>query len=173
MSFAGIAYLIWVLVIGVTRHLVNELSHAQYAGKLLGGELPVATRWLQGAFIHASPVFDLAGVLWLLLSLGLIVGAGRQRWSISCPWVCAICQTMAATLLAVWSGMAAQAPYNLGISYVPGLPPYPTTGWTSLCVALAVALVMWVTSLVWMISERAQLMRGPKLRDGMRTNIPG
>jgi len=81
MSFAGIAYLIWVLVIGVARHLVNELSYAQYAGKLLGGALPVATRWLQGAFINASPVFDLAGVLWLLLSLGLIVGAGRQRWS--------------------------------------------------------------------------------------------
>ncbi len=173
MSFAGIAYLIWVLVIGVTRHLVNELSHAQYASKLLAGELPAATRWLYNAFIHASPVFDLVGVLWLLLSLGLIVGAGRQRWSISCPWVCAICQTMAATLVAVWAGMAAQAPYHLMTSYGPGLPPFQTTGWTSLCVALAVALVMWVTSLVWMISERAQMMRGPKLRDGMRTNIPG
>ncbi len=167
MSFAGIAYLIWVLAVGSTRHLVNELSHAQYAG-----ELPVITQWLQNAFIHAAAVFDLVGVLWLLLSLGLIVGAGRQRWSISCPWVCAICQTMAATLLAVWAGMAAQAPYHLLTSYVPGSQPFQTTGWASLFVALAIAMVMWVTSLVWMISERARLMHGPKLRDGMKTNIP-
>ena len=170
MSFAGIAYLIWVLVIGVTRGLVNELSHAQYAGRT--GEFPVITQWLQNAFIHAAPVFDLAGVLWLLFSLGLIVGAGRQRWSISCPWVCAICQTMAATLLAVWAGVAAQAPYTIGMFYGSGPPPYLTTGWAPLCVALAIALVMWVTSLVWMISARSRLMRGPKLRDGMRTHIP-
>ena len=170
MSFAGVAYLIWVLVVGVTRHLVNELSHAQYAERL--GDLPVATRWLWNAFIYAAPVFDLVGVLWLLLSLGLIVGAGRQRWSISCPWVCAICQTTAATLLAVWAGMAAQAPYQFFTAHTPGPPPYPTTGWASLCVAVAISLVMWVTSLVWMISERARLMHGPKLRDGMRTHIP-
>ncbi|MDY7009549.1 MAG: hypothetical protein SVV80_02205 [Planctomycetota bacterium] len=170
MSFTGIAYLIWVLVVGVTRHLVNELSHAQYVGWT--GDFPGVTKWLWNSFIHAAPVFDLVGVLWLLLSLGLIVGASRQRWSISCPWVCAICQTMAATLLAVWASLAAQTPHNVMTSYIQG-PPFPTTGWTSLCVALAIALIMWVTSLVWMISERAQLMRGPKLRDGMRTHIPG
>lgn len=170
MSFSGIAYLIWVLVVGVTRHLVNELSTAQYAGQL--ADLPAATRWLWNSFIYAAQVFDLVGVLWLLLSLGLIVGAGRQRWSISCPWVCAICQTMAATLLAVWAALATQSPYNISVSCISS-PPLPTTGWTSLCVAVAIALVMWVTSLVWMISERAQLMRGPKLRDSMRTHIPG
>ena len=131
------------------------------------------TRGLYNTFIHAAPVFDLVGVLWLLLSLGLIVGAGRQRWSISCPWVCAICQAMTATLLSVWAGLAGQLPYAIGISYGSGSPPYPTTGWASLCVAIAIALVMWVTSLLWMISARARLMRGPKLRDGMKTNIPG
>ncbi|MCD4699545.1 MAG: hypothetical protein K8R91_03110, partial [Phycisphaerae bacterium] len=144
--------------------------HSQYVGQL--ADLPAATRWLWNSFIHAAPVFDLAGVLWLLLSLGLIVGAGRQRWSISCPWVCAICQTMAATLLSVWAGLAAQAPYSIPASHTPS-PPLPAAGWTSLFVALSIALVMWVTSLVWMISERAQMMRGPKLRDGMRTHIPG
>ena len=171
MAFAGVAYLIWVLVVGVTRHLVNKLSHAQYTVEL--GEIPVTTQWLWNSFIHAAPVFDLAGVLWLLLSLGLIVGAGRQRWSISCPWICAICQTTTATLLAVWAGVAAQAPHTIGMFYGTGPPPYLTTGWTSLCVAIAIALVMWVTSLVWMISERARMMHGPKLRDGMKTNIPG
>ncbi len=169
MSFAGISYLIWVLVVGVTRHLVNEVS--RYAGESVF-LLPLVTRWLRNAFIHAAPVFDLVGVLWLLLSLGLIVGASRQRWSISCPWVCAICQAMSAAVLAVWAGLAGQMPYRIYANHV-SASSYPTTGWTSLCVAVAIALVMWVTSLLWMISARARLMRGPKLRDGMRTNIPG
>ena len=172
MSFAGVAYLIWVLVIGVTRGLVNELSKTAYIDKIHAGNFPVITRWLYNTFIHAAPVFDLVGVLWLLLSLGLIVGAGRQRWSISCPWVCAICQTTASALLAVWAGVSVQSPHCYMTTYA-SPPPYPTTGWASLCVALAIAVVMWVTSLVWMISERARLMHGPKLRDGMRTHIPG
>ena len=170
MSFTGIAYLVWVLVVGVTRHLVNELSAVGAVHEFL--KLPVATRWLWNAFIHAAPVFDLAGLLWLLLSLVLIIGAGRQRWSISCPWVCAICQAMTATVLSVWAGLSAHMPYDMPVKHVPGTP-YPTTGWTSLCVTLALAMVIWVLSLIWLLSERAHLLRGPKLRDGMRTHIPG
>lgn len=172
LSFAGVAYLIWALAIGTGRHLVNGLSRMVHAGEFPFDTLPTVTKWLCNTFFHAAPVFDVVGVLWLLLSLALIVGASRQRWSVSWPWMCALCQAGGAALMAAWAGLSGQAPFIYGVSYV-GRPPYPTTGWTFMSVAVCLALVLWVGVLVWLLYERARLRRGPSLRDGLRTHVPG
>ncbi|KPK50058.1 MAG: hypothetical protein AMK72_03125 [Planctomycetes bacterium SM23_25] len=110
-------------------------------------------------------------MLWLLVSLVLIVGSSRQRWIISWPWLSAICQSMAAAVVAAWAAVAGIGPF--GRLAGPDQPPHPVIGWTSLSAALAVALLMWVTALVWLLYERARLRRGPSLRDTLRTHVPG
>ena len=168
LAMAGIAYLVWTLAIGVARGTVNDLSsiaHAQAAG------YPTVTEWLCGAFLNAAGVWDLLGVLWLLVSLVLIVGSGRQRWIISWAWLSAICHGLAAALMAVWAALAAIAPFRASVP--PQAPPAPSVGWGAFSVAIAIALIMWVAALVWMLAERARLRRGPSLRDGLRTHISG
>ena len=167
ISFAGVAYLVWLLSAGIARHVVNELLRAARQNV----QLPGLSRWLCNAFLHAAAVFDVVGVLWLVLSLALIVGASRQRWSISWVWMSAICQTMGAALLVVWSALAGIRPFVTPGSVI-GRPAYPTTGYAFMSVAAAVALVLWVMVLIWLLYERARLRRGPTLRDGLRTNVP-
>lgn len=171
LPLCGVAYLVWVLASGVARETANQLSMYVSASNASAQDLPAAARWLHGAFVHAAPVCDVLGVLWLVVSLALIVGASRQRWSISWAWMCGICQAMAATLVSVWSNLAAVAPYR-AVAQV-DKPVHPAIGWTSLSVAVAVALALWVTALVWLLYERARLGRGPTLRDGLRTHVPG
>lgn len=172
ISFAGVAYLVWVVGVGVGRHLVNELSRTVHAGEFTFDSLPGATKWLCRTFLYTAPVFDIIGVLWLLLSLALIVGASRQRWSISWPWMSGLCQAMAAALITAWAGLSGQAPFIYGTFHM-GKPPYPTAGWTFMSVAVCLALASWVGALVWLLYERARLGRGPSLRDGLRTHVPG
>jgi len=171
LAFAGIAYLIWTAVMAAARHVVNGLAKTAHIDKTGFGSYPTATRWLCSSFIHGSAIWDLVGVLWLLITLVLIVGSSRQRWIISVPWVSAICQAMAAALIGVWAAVAAIVPFDYLITYTE--PPYPTAGWTGLCIALGAAAVMWVLALVWMLFERIRLRRFPSLRDGQRTHIPG
>jgi len=174
ISFAGIAYLVWVLALGVARHLVNEVSRTAWQQNTRLDALPTAGRWLCGAMLNAGPVFDLLGLLWLAVSLVLIVGASRQRWIISWSWVCAICQAMAAALASVFAGVAASGALSARWPAPPlpaGPAPYPVTGWTSLSVMVALALVLWVTVLIWLLTEQARLSLGPSLRDGLKTHV--
>ena len=171
ISFSGVAYLVWVLVMGVARGTVNQLSMRAVAWETSVGEFPGVARWFHSAVMHAAPAWDVLGVLWLLVSLVLIVGASRQRWSVSWAWMCSLCQALAAALLAVWSGLAAQAAPPAAEVAEP--PAYPATGWAFMSVSVAFALVLWVGVLVWLLYERARLRRGPSLRDGLRTHVPG
>ena len=173
LSFGGVAYLVWVLVVGTARHVVNEIARSIHVEKVPIAELPAAARWLWNSFLHAGAVFDLVGVVWLALSLALIIGASRQRWSISWAWTCAICQAMAATMVGVWTSLAGAFPLGSRTVADAAAAPYPTAGWTSLSVAVALSLVLWVSVLVWLLYERARLRRGPSLRDGLRTHVPG
>ncbi len=172
LSFGGVAYLVWVLVVGTARHVVNEIARSIHVDKVPMAELPAGARWLWNSFLQAGLVFDVVGVVWLALSLALIMGASRQRWSISWPWTCAICQAMAATLVGVWTSLAGAFPLGGGTASDAAAASYPTAGWTSLSVSVALALVLWVSVLVWLLYERARLRRGPSLRDGLRTHVP-
>jgi len=153
LSFGGVAYLVWVLVVGTARHVVNEIARSIHVEKVPIAELPAAARWLWNSF--------------------LIIGASRQRWSISWAWTCAICQAMAATMVGVWTSLAGAFPLGSRTVADAAAAPYPTAGWTSLSVAVALSLVLWVSVLVWLLYERARLRRGPSLRDGLRTHVPG
>ena len=166
ISMIGVAYLVWALCTALAKGLANELSLEVYAYQI---RLPVVATWLCNSFIYGSLVWDVLGILWLVLGLALIVGASRQSWSISWAWLSGICQVMAAALLACWAAVCAISPYHPLITFADPVP-YPSTGWTSLSIAVALALVVWTTVLVWLLIERARLGRGPSLRDSLRTH---
>lgn len=162
LGLMGVSYLIWVLVAGICRHLAGLLGPTgQRLTFLSGGFITVHRQgWL---------VIDTLGLACMLVGLTLILGASRQRWSISWAWLCAMAQSILAALLAVWSAAAMAAE----IGRTATTAPASQVSWTSLSVTFALALLLWVTVLVWLLFENARLGRGPSLRDGLRTHVPG
>ena len=167
LAFSGLAYLVWALVAGVSRSVIQEMIRSTAAMK----ELPESTRVVKAFFVTGGIVIDAAGLAWLALSLFLVACSSRQRMSISWAWVSAVCQSFVAALGAVLVGWAA---------YKPHIVPIPAAGAgllervtaLSLPVTVAMAVLVWVTFLVWLLMERARLRRrGPTLTDGLRTNI--
>ncbi len=162
LAATGLAYLLWIIVTGVARYVVNQLVLIRGAAGL--GGLAGA---LSASFIHGAAIWDLVGALWMLLSLALIVGSSRQRWIISWPWLSAILHAMVAGLLAGWTSLAAIGPF--AAAFEPAREP--AIGWGSYSFFLAIGLVMWVITLVWLLYERRR-RRGPSLIDGQRTHRP-
>jgi len=168
LAFAGIAYLVWALVAGITRSVVQEMIRST---AVLHKDLPSFTRGVKIFFVDSGIAIDLVGLAWLAASLLLVTYSSRQRMSISWAWASAITQTFVAAMGAVLVGWAAYQPYILPINPA-GENLLEKVSALSLPVTLAVALVVWVTFLVWLLVERARLNRhGPTLRDGLRTNI--
>ena len=167
LAMSGIAYLVWVLTTGVARHTVNELMKSQHLGPV--EKMPSVSEWLCNAFLAGGFVWDMVGVLWLVLTMALIIGSSRQRWIISWPWMSTVLQALVTVLLAIWSGLAGMAPYGLTIAHI-GEAPYPTAAYTFMSLALAIGMLLWVTVLVWLLLERGRMGRGPRFRDGMRTH---
>jgi hypothetical protein len=170
LSFAGIAYLVWVFVAGVSRDVVQELIKSATVRRLI---LPDSARWVKVVFVEGGIFIDVAGLAWLAASLFLVMWSSRQRCSISWAWVSATCQAIVAALGAVLVGWAAYQPHVIRINAaVPGSPTWQKVSEISLPVIAAIAVVLWSVVLVWLLVERARLnRRGPTLRDGLRTNI--
>ena len=166
LASTGLAYLAWVIVTGVARHVVNQLALLAEAREMA---LPGLASALCGSFVHGAAVWDLVGVLWLLVSLVLIVGSGRQQWTISWPWFSSILHGLTAALLGAWTSLAAIGPF---MAVVPAPPPAPAVGYGSYSALLALGLVLWVSTLVWMLYMRSRLGLGPSLLDGQRTHRP-
>ncbi|MBS3734128.1 MAG: hypothetical protein KGY99_04305 [Phycisphaerae bacterium] len=171
LSFAGIAYLVWALVAGVSRRLVQELF--KIAAIEEGFSLPADARWVKLVFVNGGILIDLVGLAWLALSLFLVVRSSRQRARISWAWVSAVCQVIVAALGAVLVGWAAYQPHVVPPDVIDQAP----TTWEqiraiSLPVVVAIAVLLWVTFLIWLLVERARLnRRGPTLTDGVRTSF--
>ena len=169
LAFAGIAYLVWALVAGTTRTLIQDMIRTN---TLKGLAVPEFTRVVKIFFVDAGVVIDLAGLVWMAVSLMLVVFSSRQKISISWAWVSAICQSFVAAAGAVLVGWAAFMPQQVPIAIGVEGDFFEKVSGFSLPVVLVVALVVWVTFLVWLLVERARLdRRGPTLRDGLRTNI--
>jgi len=170
MAFTGIAYLVWALVAGTARNLIQDMIRAT---NYMGSEVPKVTGAVKIFFVDAGVAIDLVGLAWLTVSLLLIVFAGRQKLSISWAWVSAICQSFVATWGAVLVAWAAFLPF----SDKAGAAAAPDTTWEkvsglSLPVVLGVAVVVWTALLLWLLFERARaIKRGPTLRDSLRTNV--
>jgi hypothetical protein len=168
LAFAGIAYLVWSLVAGVSRELVQELIKGAAVRHYT---LPRATLWAKNVFVDAGIVIDLVGLAWLLLSLLLVVRSSRQRASVSWAWVSAVMQTIVAAVGAVLVGSAVYMPHTVP-AVEQGATAWEKVSGISLPVVMAVAVLMWVTFLVWLLVDRARLSRrGPTLTDGLRTNV--
>lgn len=170
LSFGGIAYLVWAFVAGVSRDVVQELIKSS---ALRSFTLPDSARWVKIIFVEAGVVIDVAGLAWLAATLVLIMLSSRQRLIISWPWVSAAAQAIVAALGAVLVGWAAYQPHVVPRDAVNvGKPVWAQVSAISLPVVVVIAVVLWVTVLVWLLVERARLnRRGPTLRDGLRTNV--
>jgi len=172
LAFTGIAYLVWALVSLTARNLIQGMIKATTT--VIGSEVPQVTRNVKIFFVDAGVVIDLVGLAWLAVSLLLIVFAGRQKFSISWAWVSAICQTFVATWGAVLVAWAAFLPFSGQADRVstPENSAWEKVSGLSLPVVLAVAVVVWSALLLWLLFERARVLRrGPTLRDSLRTNV--
>jgi len=170
LAFSGLAYLAWALVAGSSRHLVQEMIKAAAYHNL---KIPEFTQAVKMFFVDTGFVIDLVGLAWLALALVLVVLSSRQRISISWAWVAAICQVFTAAGGAALVGWAVYAPNVVPRETIEtSQTPFEIVSEISLPVIIAVAVLLWVVCLVWLLVERARLdRRGPTLRDGLRTNI--
>ena len=166
LTCAGLAYLVWALVAGISREVMQELirSASSQAGKL-----PEWTSGVKIFFVDAGIAIDLVGLGWMAASLVLVALSSRQRISISWAWTCAIVQAFLAALGSVLVSYSAYLPF-----FMPARTGNDTTvlekvSALSLPVTLALAVLVWVTFLLFLLAERAKIRRGPTLRDGMKT----
>ena len=168
LTFSGLAYLVWALVAGISRSVIQEMLRST-AGV---ASLPESTRVVKVLFVNSGIALDLVGLAWLALSLFLIARSSRQRMSISWAWVSATGQSLVAAMGAVLVGWAAYQPHILpDTSGLASRPILEQVTALSLPVTVALAVAVWVTFLVWLLKEQAKMgRRGPTLRDGLRTN---
>lgn len=170
LSFAGVGYLIWAVVAGVSRSTVQELIKSAAVRDF---QLHDSAYTLKIIFVEAGIVIDLVGLAWLAATLFLVLWASRQRSSISWAWGSAMGQVIIAALGAVLVGWAAYQPH-----VVPRNAPVPPTAtWArvseiSLPVVVVISVVLWVAVVVWLLVNRGRInRRGPTPRDGLRTNF--
>lgn len=170
LTCSGLAYLVWALVAGGSRKLVQLLIRSTAA---TGMELPAFTRHVKVFFVDTGFIIDVVGLCWLAVSLTLVLLASRQRISASWAWVSAIGQVTVAALGSVLVGGAVYAPHAIAARGVEAEhTPWETVSSISLPVIVPLAILLWVTCLIWLLVERARLdRRGPTLTDGLRTNI--
>ena len=172
IAFAGLSYLVWALVAGGSRTLVQTFIDS---ARNLEMDLPSLTRAVKVFFVDAGFLIDLVGLGWLVVSLALVMLSSRQKIGISWAWVSAICQSFIAALGAVLVGGAVYAPH--AVATVAGAVDEDPTLFErvseiSLPVMVPIAILIWTTFLVWLLVDRARFnRRGPTLRDGLRTNV--
>ena len=171
IAFAGLSYLVWALIAGGSRQLVQHFIEYADANEM---SLPGFTRAVKVFFVDAGFVIDLVGLSWLVASMVLVLLGSQQKMSISWAWVSAICQSFVAGLGAVLVGGAVYAPHVLPLDHASRRTILARVSEISLPVLVPVAIVIWTTFLVWLLVARARLNRhrhGPSLRDGLRSNV--
>ena len=169
LAFTGIAYLVWALVAGTARNIIQDMIQVTTS---MGEEVPSITRGVKIFFVDAGVVIDLVGLAWLAVSLLLVVFAGRQKFSISWAWVSAICQSFVAAWGAVLVAWAAFLPFGPKVGPVVPTTTMAKVSGLSLPIVLAVAVVIWTSLLLWLLFERSRFFnRGPTVRDSLRTNV--
>ncbi len=176
IAFAGLAYLVWSLIAGGSRTLVQVFINSARDMEM---ELPAMTNAVKIFFVDAGFVIDIVGLAWLAVSMALVFLGSRQRISISWAWVSAICQSFTAGLGAVLVGGAVYAPHaSTGAASGDGTI-FEKVSEISLPVIIVLAIVIWTTFVIWLLIDRARLnrhspslhRRGPSLRDASRSNV--
>ena len=173
LAFSGVSYLVWALVAGTSREMVRDMKHAMETALLK--QVPPFSNGVKFFFADWGLIIDAVGLAWMVVSLFLVLYAGRQKLSISWAWLSAILQAFVAAIGGVLVGWAMNLPYQrLADS---GSRPEKVSQMVklselSLPIALTLAILIWVTFLVWLLAERARFRsRGPSLRDGLKSNV--
>lgn len=167
IAFAGIAFLVWALLAGVSRLMLQKMILTT-AG--MTDTLPAVTQNVKIFFVDTGFVIDLVGLAWMALSLTLIFFANWQKISISWAWLSAITQSLVAALGAMLVSSALYAPH-----IITGQADRTVLGkisQISLPIVLAIAILIWGLFVYWMLKRRASSMQqfGPSMTDSLRTN---
>ncbi len=98
LLLAGIAYLVWALSCWSAKHTALLLQSREGVASL-----PAITSTFLDTFgSWPRLIFDLAGPVWMLAGLYMIIRASRQHRIISWSWLLVSCQAIAGLLIAVW-----------------------------------------------------------------------
>lgn len=170
LAFAGLSYLVWSLIAGSSRQLVQVFIESAQGMNM---PLPEITRVVRLFFVEWGFIIDLVGLAWMMVSLVLVLLSSWQKIRISWAWMSAILQSFTAGLGAVLVGTAVYAPHARTAATVASHPTIlERVSQISLPVIVSIAIVAWTTALVWLLVERSRWnRRGPSLRDGLRMNV--
>ncbi len=165
LVMAGFVYLAWVLACWTAKD-----SAANIQWSVEARDAPVTA--LDSPFVKTFGswgriVFDLAGPLWMVASLYMVIRASRQRRIISWSWLLLSSQGIIAIGIAVWASLA-QRPVIAGGAAA--LAERTTVDWWPAMVVIGV--LVWIGTLVWLLLDRLRLrrlVRGSARRDGFRT----
>lgn len=182
--FSGVAYLVWTLVAGTARFMVNLVIIASRetlvrpdTGEPFHISTEGFTQWVKVFFVDTGFVVDVVGLAWMVISLTLVILSARQQISVSWAWASAITQGFVAALGGVIVGYAMNLPYRQIVSRSETLSD-PTLleqfSRISLPVMLTISILIWTLALVYLLVEWSRYnkgRRGPSLADGLRTNL--
>jgi len=165
LGAVGITFLIWSFVAGVSRDLMGKMMRGTAGLE----KLPDLTTVVKIFFVDTGFVIDIVGLAWMVVGLFLVILSSRQKISISWAWLSTIIQSFVTGLGALLVGWAVYAPHVLGEKVEPGI--MARLSHISLPVVLAIAILVWVVVLIWLLVDRARVDRhGPTLTDGLRTH---
>ena len=165
LSFTGAAFLMWSFVAGVSRSLMYSLVRTS------GLELPPLSAAVKLFFVDTGFIIDIVGLAWMVVSLVLVFLANRQKISISWAWITAGVQSLVTAVGAMLVGWAVSVPFFCGQVNPKDSTMMEIFSMISLPVVIAVAVLVWILFVVWMLVERRRLeRRGPSLSDSLRTN---
>lgn len=158
LVMAGFVYLAWVLACWAAKEAAVGLA----AGET--GELgPLATAAVTVFESPARYIFDILGPIWMLASLYLVIRASRQRRIISWSWLLTTCQAIAAILIAAGAAFAHLGTYNRsGGLFARAADWFP--------VVLVVAVLIWLTTLGWLLYDYRFGRRPRTIRDTAKTH---
>lgn len=167
LVFCGAAYLIWALVAGFSREMVQAMLRAT-----AGNNKPMVTEAVRLVFMDFGIMIDLVGLAWLTGSLYLVLRASHQVASISWAFVSASTQLLVASLGAVLVGYGINAPHYINTTADGGAGKIQTLNRFSLASTVTIAIVLWLAAMVWLLVQRARFrQRRPTLRDGLRSSF--
>ncbi|TFG85525.1 MAG: hypothetical protein E4H18_05370, partial [Hyphomicrobiales bacterium] len=145
LVMAGFVYLAWVLACWAAKEAAVGLSADSNISGWTFAFVAVFDSW-------ARHIFDILGPLWMLASLYLVIHASRQRRIISWSWLLSSCQAIVAILIASWAAFAHLGTYTRGGGlFARAADWFPAV--------LAIAVLIWFSTLGWLIIQRIYLHR--------------
>lgn len=168
MVMAGVVYLTWVLACWSAKDVAVSL---QSSSELQHRFPPLTMAFLNTFGSMYAVAIDVFGTLWLVASLWLVIRASRQRRIISWSWLLISAQGIAGLLFTVWAALASSLALDAATTATP-IPLPNKAGWSPALVAIA--LLIWVATLVWLILDGSRIRRrGPGIGDSFKSHIYG